>query len=82
MSEQLPKLSNLRRHNGIAGQISYTVTVQYEGEPAEQLQFVGSIYSGPVVMVSPTGAQTFVTDPERFGQLSPEWVRRFFGYEN
>ena len=31
-----------------------------------QVEFVGSIYSGPVVMVT-EHSQTFVTDPGRFG---------------
>lgn len=73
-----PKLSQIRRRNGVAGQISYSVDVTYPGEPTETLTFVGSVYGGPVVMVSPNGAQAFVTDPQRFGSFGPEWVRRFF----
>jgi hypothetical protein len=81
MSEQ-PDLSQIRRRNGVAGQISYSVDVTYLGETVETLTFVGSVYGGPVVMVSPNGAQTFVVDPSRFGEFGPAWVRRFFGYEN
>ena len=77
-----PKLSKVRRSNGVAGQISYSVDVTYSGEPTETLTFVGSVYGGPVVMVSPNGVQTFVTDPQRFGTFGPEWVCRFFGNNN
>lgn len=77
-----PQLGNIWQHKGIAGQISYSVDVTYPGEPTETLTFVGSVYGGPVVMVSPTGAQTFVVDPSRFGEFGPAWVRRFFGYDN
>lgn len=74
-----PQIGRIRRRNGLLGQISYTVNVTYPGEPAMTLTFVGSEYGGPVVMVSPTGSQMFVTDPGRFGTFGPEWVRRFFG---
>jgi hypothetical protein len=75
-----PKLGAITRRNGIAGQVAYTTVVTYPGEDAMRLQFVGSTYGGPVVMVNVlTGAQTFVTDPARFGKFGPKWVRRFFG---
>lgn len=74
-----PKLGEIRRENGIAGQISYSVAVTYPGEAASTVQFIGSTYGGPVVMVSANGTQTFVEDPGRFGPFGPEWVRRFFG---
>lgn len=77
-----PRLSDVRRRNGIAGQISYSVDVTYPGEETETLTFVGSTYGGPVLMVSPTGAQTFVVDAGRFGKFGPAWVRRFFGNDN
>ena len=73
-----PTLANIRRHAGIAGQYSITADVTYPGEAPEPIRFVGSVYGGPVVMVTPSGAQTFVTDPERFGPFGVEWVRRFF----
>jgi hypothetical protein len=73
-----PTLGTITRTNGVAGQISYTVPVTYPGEATERITFIGSAYSGPVVMVSPSGAQTFVHDPGRFGKFNPEWVRRFF----
>lgn len=81
MSER-PDLSEVRRRNGIAGQISYSVDVTYQGETVETLMFVGSVYGGPVVMVSPNGAQTFVVEPSRFGEFGPAWIRRFFGYDD
>lgn len=74
-----PELGNITRHAGVAGQVSYSVTVTYPGESPETVTFVSSVYGGPVVMVTPSLAQTLVTDPERFGTFGPEWVRRFFG---
>lgn len=62
---------------GVAGQVSYTATVKYEGEEPSSVTFVGSTYGGPVVMVTAAG-QTFVTDPGRFGRFSAAWVRAFF----
>ena len=76
----MPNVKSISRTNGVAGQLAYTATVEYEGEPDYVVTFVGSTYGGPVVMVI-DGRQTFVTDPSRFGRLSPEWVRRFFGSE-
>ena len=73
-----PKLGAITRTNGIAGQVSYSTTVQYEGETANPVTFVGSTYGGPVVLINNLGGQTFVTDPGRFGSFGPEWVRRFF----
>lgn len=82
MSEaRRPRIVNIRRRMGVAGQLAYTVTVQYPDEPAQRLQFVGNVYGGPIVMVTPNGEQTFVTDPHRFGMFGPEWVKRFFGYD-
>jgi hypothetical protein len=71
-------LGAIVRRNGVAGQVSYTVPVTYPGEATERITFVGNVYGGPVVMVTPSGVQTFVTEPVRFGPFSPEWVRRFF----
>jgi hypothetical protein len=82
-----PKVTvwNLTKHAGIAGQFSVSAIVQYPDEPAERIEFVGSVYGGPVVMVLPSGNQTFVSDPARFGEFSESattWVRRFFGVES
>lgn len=73
-----PTVTNVRRHAGIAGQFSVTATVQYEGEPAERVEFIGSVYGGPVVMVLPSGIQTFVSEPQRFGEFGADWVGRFY----
>lgn len=59
----------VKTHRGLAGQVSYSVK--------GIVTFSGSVYGGPVVMVLPSGIQTFVTDPGRFGVFGPEWVRRF-----
>jgi hypothetical protein len=77
-----PKLGKIRRHNGVAGQIAYTVPVTYEGEDTSPVTFVGNAYGGPVVMQTPGNpGGVFVRDTERFGVFGPEWVRRFFGSE-
>jgi len=70
-------LSKITRRSGVAGQIAYGVTVTYPGEAPSALTFVGSVYGGPIVMVTDAG-QTFVEYPARFGRFSPTWVRRFF----
>ena len=79
MDDNTPTVENVRRHAGIAGQFSVTADVTYPGEDTSPVTFVGSTYGGPVVMVTPNGAQTFVTDPGRLGTFGVEWVRRFFG---
>lgn len=82
-SDVTTTVKTVTRIAGIAGQVAYRVTVQYEGADWSELstcELVGSeVYGGPVVMVAPSGAQTFVTDPGRFGLFGREWVRRFFG---
>lgn len=73
------QVKNIRRHTGVAGQFSYTASVTYPGEDTNQMAFVGDAYGDHVIMVSPSGAQTTVVDPCRFGdELNPGWVRRFF----
>lgn len=74
-----PRVENVKRHTGVAGQYSYTADVTIEGEGTERYEFVSSSYGGPVVMVTPSGAQAFVTNPGRFGaELDGNWLRRFF----
>ena len=74
-----PTLGPIRKGPGIAGQIGYTVEVTYPGEPASRVTFVGSAYGGPVVMQTPGNPEgMFVTEPGRFGDFGPEWVRKFF----
>lgn len=70
-------VGKIKRQNGVAGQYAYVVTVQYPGEDPERMSFVGSVYGGPIIMVT-RSRQTIVRDPERFGKFGPEWVRRFF----
>ena len=81
MSDDKPTIESIKRHAGVAGQISYEASVSYPDEPASSVTFVGSAYGGPVVMVLPSGNQTFVTDSERFGEFGERWVRRFFGQD-
>jgi hypothetical protein len=69
---------SVKRRPGIAGQFSVTAEVAYEDEPMRLVEFVGSVYGGPVVMVTES-VQQFVTDPGRFGEFGEQWVRRFFG---
>lgn len=78
-SDNTPTLGPIRKESGVAGQVAYSVAVTYPGETQAVARFVGSVWGGPVVMVMPSGAQVYVTDPERFGPFGPEWVRRFFG---
>jgi len=85
------QIIKVTRHNGIAGQIAYDVDVRYRYDSADndfgsdsdlfKVSFIGSVYGGPVVMVSPGGAQTFVDDPAQYGEFSPRWIRRFYGIE-
>lgn len=78
---ETPEVTNIRRHNGVAGQYSYTATVTYPGEGASTVTFVSSVYGAPIVMVTPSGMQTFVATEvlDRAGRtLDPAWVRRFF----
>jgi len=62
----------IKRRNGPAGQVSFIATTA-DGT----VTFVGSVYGGPVVMVLPSGHQTFVSDPGRFGRFGADWVQRF-----
>ena len=76
-----PRVLKISRGKTFAGQRSITADVQYPGEKPSRVEFVGPSIGGPgpVVMISrPSGHQTFVTDPSRFGDFVPNWVRRFF----
>jgi hypothetical protein len=72
-----PVLTKMFRRKGVAGQFAVQVTVTYPGEASRIVEFVGSSYGGPVLMVTDHG-ETWVTDPGRFGDFGKEWVRRFF----
>lgn len=72
---------SVKRRNGVAGQVQWTAVVDRKGERST-VAFVGDVYGtpGPVVMISESGAQVFVSSPGRFGETFGEsWVRRFFG---
>lgn len=73
-----PEIGTITRKNGIAGQFSLSVPVTYPGEGSNVVEFVGSAYDAPVVMISATGTQTIVSNSSRFGEFSEDWVRRFF----
>ena len=80
-SDSSPRVLKISRGKTFAGQRSITAEVQYPGEKPSRVEFVGPSIGGPgpVVMISrPSGQQTFVTDPSRFGNFGPDWVRRFF----
>lgn len=72
-----PVLTKMFTRKGVAGQFSVQVTVTYPGEEPGIVEFVGSVYGGPVLMVTDAG-QTWVTDPGRFGKFGKGWVTRFF----
>lgn len=82
MTDQ-PTINTMTRRKGIAGQFAIDVSVTYPGENAMNIGFVGSIYGGPIVMVTerePRG--DFVSNPSRFGAiLNEDWVRAFFGVD-
>ena len=75
-----PTLGPIKRHNGIAGNYAYSVTVQYPNEEPRNTVFYGSAYGSPgPVVIEDTFGQMFVTSPERFGpRLTADWVRAFF----
>lgn len=73
-----PKVTDVKRHAGVAGQFSVTATVTYPDEGSERIEFVGSTYGGPVLMRTPAGHDLFVSDPGRHGEFGAEWVTRFF----
>jgi hypothetical protein len=73
-----PTIHRVKRHAGIAGQYAIEATVSYPDEPRETVTFVGSVYGGPVVMRTPSGMETFVSEPGRFGEFGESWVRAFF----
>lgn len=75
----MPEIVSIRKQRYIAGRVAYTATVSYPGEPDSCVSFLGSVYGGPVVMVTEAEQDgQFVTDPNRFGRFGPDWVRQFF----
>jgi hypothetical protein len=73
-----PTLTKLFQRKGVAGQFAVQVTVTYPGEDPCIVEFVGSRYGGPVLMVTDDD-ETWVSEPGRFGTFGKGWVRRFFG---
>lgn len=74
------RLGRMRLLPGLAGQYAYAVPVTYPGEAERIVTFVGSVYGGPTFVITDTGYQHRVSDPERFGpKLSPAWIRRYYG---
>ena len=77
-----PVVTRVHRSNGIAGEFQVSASVQYPGEDPSTVAFVGSVYGGPIVMVTPAGHQVFVSSrvTDRIGaKLDAGWVARFFG---
>ena len=76
----MPQVSNIRTQNGVGGQYSISADVTYT-DGTYRLTFVSSVYGGPIVMVAPSGLQTFVSREvtDRIGsKLDAEWLREFF----
>lgn len=72
-----PAVSKVFQRKGVAGQFAVQATVTYPGEEPRIVEFVGSSYGGPVLMVTDT-FEVWVDEPGRFGTFGKDWVRRFF----
>ena len=72
-----PTVTKIFSRKGVAGQFAVQATVAYPGEEPRTVEFVGSVYGGPVLMVTEHG-ETWVTDPGRFGTFGKAWVKKFF----
>ena len=76
-----PTITNIKRHNGVAGQFSYTANVRYPNEEMTTIEFVGYAFGGAPILIMGNGAQVFVRPSPRFkdfSTLNPQWVRDFF----
>ncbi len=76
-----PKITNIKRHNGIAGQFSYTANVRYPNEDTTTIEFVGNSFGGAPILIMGNGSQVYVRFSDRFtdfSKLNPQWVRDFF----
>jgi hypothetical protein len=76
-----PTVLSVKRIGGVAGNYSLRATVEYPGERPSTVEFVGSVYGGPIFMVTPDGTQVFVSSrvTDRIGSaLTPAWVAEFF----
>lgn len=78
-----PKITNVRKRNGIAGEYQISASVQYADEPADTVTFQSSVYGPPIVMITagiPRGVFVSERVLDRCGRkLSADWVRAFFG---
>lgn len=76
------KVENIKETAGIAGQLSVSAVVTYEGEAPRVAAFTGSVYGGPVAYTFELSdgrmISGFVSMADRFGDFGTEWVRRFF----
>lgn len=72
-----PVVSKVFQRKGTCGQFSVQATVTHPGEEPRVVEFVGSSYGGPVLMITETW-ETYVSEPGRFGRFGKGWVRRFF----
>lgn len=72
-----PKVDKIFNRKGVAGQFAVQCTVTYPGEDPRVIEFVGSHYGGPVLMVTDLG-ECWVDAPDRFGRFGKGWVKRFF----
>jgi hypothetical protein len=77
ITDDAPHIYFVRKQAGIAGQFQVNARVGYPDEAPRDVSFVGSVYGGPVVMIS-DGREIFVANPGRFGEFGEGWVRRFF----
>lgn len=78
-----PEILKMTRHNGIAGQYSYSVALDYgpENGGVSNVAFTALDPGAPgvVVMITDTGTQTYVSNPGRYGDtLNKSWIRAFF----
>lgn len=83
------ELVSARRVPGVAGSLEVRALVRYPDEAElSRVSFVGSVYGGPVVMVTagnPGGVFVAAAVLERCGSLESTaprvWVARFLGLE-
>jgi hypothetical protein len=79
------QVTNVKRANGVAGEIAVSGLVTYPGEDARWVTFVGSAYGGAPVMIMGRNRydrpQSFVREPSRFGTFEADpvaWFHSFF----
>lgn len=65
----------------VLAQLVYVATVRYGDSEPITVVFAGHKAGGPVAVTNDAGLTELVTDPDRYGRLSPRWVRRYFGEE-